>query len=138
MAGQKGRLFVLKVEDSAGAGTYTQVGGLQATSFTINNGEVDITNKSSSGWRQLLEGAGTQSVDITGSGVFTDDVAANVVRSAAETNDIINFQLDSPGDTYPLTITGAFQITAYNSAGGHEDAVNFDITLHSASQVTFS
>ena len=66
MVAQKGSLFLLKVGDGGGPEVFTTVGGLRTTSFNINNGTVDVTNKDSSGMRELLAGGGIQTMSLSG------------------------------------------------------------------------
>ena len=93
MTAQKGSLFLLKVGDGGGPETFTTVGGMRTTNFTLNNQAVDTTNKSSGQWRELLSGAGISSINISGSGVFTDDAAEETVRGYAFNNEIHNYQI---------------------------------------------
>jgi TP901-1 family phage major tail protein len=135
MAGQKGRSVLIKAESSAGSGTYNTIGGLRATSAKINNEPVDITNKDSAGWRTLLEGAGVQSISVSGSGVFTDATAYQVVRTAVLANDHINFKIAFPGDTYARVYTGEFMITELEEAGEHNGEMTYSLTLESSGTI---
>ena len=49
MAAQKGIELLLKVEATPGGGTYNTVGGMRASTITINNEMVDVTSKDSAG-----------------------------------------------------------------------------------------
>ena len=80
MAAQKGSAMLLKIETSTD--TYATVGGLRSTSITMNDEAVDVTNKDSLGARTLLAGGGTQSLSVSGSGVFTDNLQEQAVRTA--------------------------------------------------------
>ncbi len=135
MTAQKGSLVLLKVGDGATpTETFTTVGGLRTTNFTHNNQTVDATNKDSGAWRELLDGAGTRSVSISGSGVFTDSAAEETVRGYAMNNAINNYELTfGNGDK----LSGPFQITSYQRAGSYNDAETYSITLASAGQVSF-
>ncbi|MCH8841078.1 MAG: S1 RNA-binding domain-containing protein, partial [Planctomycetes bacterium] len=81
MAGQKGRLFVLKAGDGGGPESFITIGGLRPTSFVINNAEVDVSDKDSAGKRELLADAGLQSVAITAGGVFKDSAGEEIIRA---------------------------------------------------------
>lgn len=136
MTAQKGSLVLLKVGDGATpTETFTTVGGLRTTSITHNNQTVDATNKDSGAWRELLDGAGTRSVSISGSGVFTDSAAEETVRGYAMSSSVNNYELHfGNGDK----LSGAFQITSYQRAGSYNDAETYSITLASAGQVSFT
>lgn len=111
------------------------MGGLRTTNFTHNNQTVDATNKDSGAWRELLDGAGTRSVSISGSGVFTDSAAEETVRGYAMENSVKNFELTfGNGDK----LSGPFQITSYQRAGSYSDVETYSLTLSSGGQVTFT
>ena len=117
MSAQKGLEFLLAVEDGSTPDTYNTIGGLRSNGLTINNETVDVTNKSSSGVRTLLEGAGVNSIEISGSGVFFDDTEALQILAAAEDNTHLNFQLTLPSDSTARTYTGEFAIASAALAG---------------------
>ncbi len=128
MAAQKGSAFLLK----AGG---TTVGGLRATSFTINNQEVDVTNKDSSGMRELLAGAGIQSMSISANGVFTDAASEETVRARAAANSIDAWSIVSGnGDDW----SGSFLVTSYERSGDHDSEEQFTISLASSGAIAFT
>jgi TP901-1 family phage major tail protein len=144
MAAQKGSAMLLKIDQS---GTKTTVGGLRSTSITFNDEAVDITNKDSLGMRTLLAGGGTQSVSISGSGVFTDSTTEQAVRtayfaqantsdgSAAQTAAFDSFQVIVPDLG---TFTGTFMIATMGYSGEFNGEVTYDLTLESSGYVTFA
>lgn len=135
MAAQKGRLMVLKIGDGAGSETFTTIGGLRSNTITINNEEVDITNKDSAGWKELLENAGVKSVSMSASGVFKDDAQIDLVNTRMIAGTIGNFQLVlSNGDYYQ----GAFQINSFERTGEYNGAEMFSISLTSSGAVAFT
>lgn len=138
MAGQLGRSVLIKVEDSPGAGTYTTLAGVRTTSLTINNEIVDITSKEDNGVRKLLEGAGINSIAFTGAGVFKDDAAFSRMRTSAENNTHLNYQVTFPGDTYARTYTGAFAIPSLELAGEYNGEMTYSVSMESAGTVTKS
>jgi TP901-1 family phage major tail protein len=135
MVAQKGSLFLLKVGDGGGPETFTTVGGLRTTRFTVNNTPVDVTNKGSSGMRELLAGGGIQSMSVSGDGVFTDAATEETVRANAAANSINNYQIVSGnGDVWQ----GAFLITNYGRSGAHTAEETFTISLESSGAITFT
>ena len=68
MAAQRGKALLLKIDVS---GTMTTVGGMRSTSMTLNDEAVDISNKDSGSFRELLPAGGIQSMTITASGVLS-------------------------------------------------------------------
>lgn len=132
MAAQKGRNFLLK-EGTAAAGT--TLAGMRTTGVTLNNEQVDITNKDSSGWRTLLEGAGTQSLEITAEGVFTDAAVEETVRGYAFANSINAFGLlFGNGDS----IDASWAISNYQRSGTHNGEETYSMTLQSSGSITYT
>jgi len=144
MAAQKGSAMLLKILEGS---TQTTVGGLRSTSITFNDEAVDITNKDSLGMRTLLAGGGTQSVSISGSGVFTDSSTEQSVRTsyflqantsdgtAAQTAAFDSFQVIVPDLG---TFTGTFMIATMGYSGEFNGEVTYDLTLESSGYVTFA
>lgn len=135
MASQKGRLLLIKVESAEGSGTFINVGGLQSKSLKINNEMVDVTNSDSNGFRKLLEGAGVNSIEASGSGTFTDDQGIELVREAAEDNKHINMQVICPGDTYSRVYSGRFGLADFEFSGEHNTDAKFSVTLQSDGEI---
>ena len=57
MAAQRGKALLLKIDVS---GTMTTVGGMRSTSMTLNDAAVDISNKDSGSFREILPAGGIQ------------------------------------------------------------------------------
>lgn len=134
MAAEKGKSFVLKVGNSATSETFTTVGGMRSTSFSINNEEVDVTDKDST-WRELLENAGVRSASISGSGVFKDTASEETIRGYAAAGTIANYEIVfQSGDKW----SGPFQISSLEWTGEYNGARQYSITLASAGEVTFT
>ena len=135
MAAGKGKLVLLKVGDGASSEAFTTVAGLRTASITKNNQTVDVTTKDSTGWRQLLEGAGISNMSISADGIFTDAASEETIRGYAFADSIDNYEFVlANGDKF----AGAFQITSYQRSGGYDDAETFSISLESAGTVTFT
>lgn len=132
MAAEKGADFTLAVGDGVTAETFTVVGGMRTTGLTINNEMVDTTDKDSGGKRELLAQAGIQSFSISAAGVFKDTAAETTVKTNAEDDLIVNYQITfGDGDTY----TGAFQITSLEYTGEHNGARQYTLTLESSGTI---
>ncbi len=135
MTAQPASLLLFKVGNGGSPESFATVGGLRITGITHNNPEVDATNLDSSAWRALLDGAGTRFVTITGTGMFTDSAAEEIVRSYAMGNQVKNYRLYfGNGDV----LAGAFQITSYQRAGRHNSEENYALTLASSGPVIFT
>lgn len=139
MAAQKGSALLLKIgatpSGAPSADTYTTVGGLRSTSISLNDETVDVTNKDSSGYRELLANGGIKSATISGSGVFTDAASEATLKTAYGSADLYNFQVVIPdfGD-----FEGKFQVTTLEYAGEHNGEVTYSVTLESSGEFTFA
>lgn len=69
--------------------------GMRDFKMRINNRPVDVTTRDSSGHRQLLAGAGVQSVSVIGSGELVDSVAKNAMLNTEGSEYKMKF--DFPG-----------------------------------------
>ncbi len=132
MTAQKGRLFLLKLGADGAGGT---VAGTRNLSIQIGNQAVDITNKDSAGWRTLLEGAGTQTVDISIDGVSTDGATFETFKGYAESGSINAMQVIWPDND---ALTASFLITSYQESGAFNDEIKFTASLQSSGTVTFT
>jgi len=131
-AGVAGSGTVTFTDDGTGVSTaqaLITVAGMRSTGFVINGDEVDVTNKDSGGWRELLEGGGMTSMTITGSGVFQDNsnLADLRVSAANKTLDTYSLTFES-GDEY----YGLFQVTNVQQDGEFNGEVTYAATLESS------
>jgi TP901-1 family phage major tail protein len=135
---EPGRLFLLKISDGSSPTTYQTVAGLRANDITINGNPVDISNKGSNGWQEMLPNAGIKSVDITGSGVFDAGAAAplrTIMISALNGGTFIEAEVISGfGDKF----TGTWSCQTFKRSGNHNDAELFDVTMKSSGPVIYS
>ncbi|MEP1931256.1 MAG: phage major tail protein, TP901-1 family [Roseibium sp.] len=135
MGAQRGRDLLLKL-DANGIGTFVTVAGLRARQVALNATSVDITSADSAGrWRELLDGAGTRSASLSGSGLFRDAESDALVRDLFFNGHIRPWQVVVPDFG---TLEGPFQITALEYAGRHDNEVTFELALSSAGAVTFT
>lgn len=132
MTNYAGRTMLLKLGASGAGGT---IAGVRVTSFTINNGQVDITNKDSSGWRTLLSSAGTRSVEISVNGVVDNGTTYETFQSNATGDTFATYQLVY-GDADAIEAT--FQVSNFQATGGFDDEQTFQATLLSSGAITFT
>lgn len=134
MSAQKGKDLLLKV-DADGTGTFVTVAGLRSRAIAFNTETVDITHSESAGrWRELLSGAGAKSARVTGAGIFKDAASDEIVRATVFSGAIRNWQIVVPDFG---TVSGPFQITAFELSGRHDAEVGFDLALDSAGELVF-
>jgi len=135
MAAQRGKDLLLKV-DTNGSGSFVTVAGLRARSVAFNAATVDITHtESTDEWRELLAGAGVKTARISGSGLFKDASSDETVRGYFFNGTIRNWQVVLPDFG---TVAGAFQITALEYSGSHDNELTFELALESAGALSFT
>ena len=127
----KGRSMLLKVDMTGLSPTvYTTVAGMRATQIKINGNQVDITNKDSNGWQELLSDAGVRKLDITASGEF--DAAAGAtgifLEKAALANTFIDAEITFGNG---VIYFGNWAISDYTLDGPYDNAQTFSMTLTS-------
>ncbi len=134
MAAEKGRAFLLKIGDGGGPEIFDVIGGMRSTSLRINNELVDVTNKTSGGWREILSGAGIRHISLGGSGIFTDSVSEGLLQGKALTSSVDNYEIVfESGDKF----SGAFQVTSLEYAGDYNGERTYSIALESSGVVSF-
>ena len=132
MPAESGSAFLLKVGDGTSTPVYSTVAGLRTTQLSIAGELVAITNKDSGGWRELLSGAGTRSVSVAGSGVFTGSAAEARLKSNALAGTIDDYRLSfESGDT----ITGRFLLTKLDYSGDFNGERAYTLALESSGPV---
>ena len=132
MAAERGSAFLLKIGDGAATPTYSTVAGLKTTQLSINGNAVEITNKGSGGWRELLSGAGVRSVSVAASGIFTGSAAEAQVKALALSGALESYQLSfESGDQ----MQGEFLVTRFEYAGDFNGERNYTIALESSGEV---
>lgn len=135
MAAQRGKDLLLKA-DITGDGSFTTVAGIRARSIGINAALVDITHTESAGqWRELLDGAGVKTARLSGSGIFKDAQTDEIIRASCFDGSIRRWQVAIPDFG---VMEGAFQITALEYSGHHDNELTFEITLESAGELSFA
>lgn len=134
MSAQKGKEILIKC---AVGGVQTLIGGMQAKSMKINNGTTEVSaTDSPDTWRELLEGANTQSLSITGSGVLKSTAGQMEVVEASMNNSPLDMEFIVPG-------LGTFACSKMLSSGldingGNTGEAKFSGTFESGATVTFT
>lgn len=132
MAASAGRNWILYLLI---AGGYIAVAGLRTRTFTANSTNVDVTTADSAGrWRELLGGAGIQSLDIDFAGVHQNDAGAKALFGAATSSTLMTIRLVTTGIQIDMTAL----ISNYKSDAPYNEAAMFDGKLLSSGQPTFT
>lgn len=108
----------------------TPVAGARSDDIAINGEVVDVTDKDSGGWRELMGTFGVKSVSGTISGIMKDGaLAADIIAG------------DSPMLDHTLAVAdlavmfGAFKLSNYGATGSHDGAVEFNAEIASSGAV---
>lgn len=133
MTAESGNAFLLKIGDGGAPPAFATVAGLRATQLAIAGEMVTITNKDSGGWRELLSGAGTRSVSVAGSGVFTGSAAEARLKSNALAGLIDDYQLSFESGE---RIQGRFLLTKLDYSGDFNGERAYTLALESSGAVT--
>lgn len=132
MAAQSGRQLRILRSNSDSPETFTAITGAREESLSINNELIDITDKSSSGWRTYLSGvASMQSMTLSASGVTVDETMIEDMMAKTEKN----YQLDINGLG---VFEGAFMIPTLEQSGSHNGEITYSITLESSGAITYT
>jgi predicted secreted protein len=132
MTNYTGRAFLLKVGTWSGG---TTVADCQEHSLKVGVEEVDITNKSSNAYRTLLDGAGTKSLEVTLSGIVTNDAGFETFQGYAFAGSINAMGL---GWADSDTLDASWLISNFEITGPHNGAQTFTATLKSSGTYTFT
>jgi len=129
----KGKSFLLQ-RDSDGLGTFVTVGGLRATSMTINNEQIDVTSKDGTYWRQMIAG-GVRSMSISGGGVMDNSTHVKALRLAAMANTFNDYRIINEDGDY---FEGEFQLTSWGESGEYNGATEYTLSLESSGDIAFT
>tara|TARA_Y100000114_G_scaffold61189_1_gene56164 strand:- start:1883 stop:2296 length:414 start_codon:yes stop_codon:yes gene_type:complete len=135
MAAQKGSELLFKIGDGGSPEAFTTIAGMRTTELTMNDEMVDITNKDSSRARTILAQGGTNSMTVSGDGVFNDSASETTLRSKFDESGLTNFQFIVPDFG---TFTGNFRLTTLAYAGAFNGEVTYSFTFESSGAITFA
>tara|TARA_Y100000114_G_C11742942_1_gene320024 strand:+ start:157 stop:570 length:414 start_codon:yes stop_codon:yes gene_type:complete len=135
MAAQKGSELLMKIGDGGSPESFTTIAGMRTTELAMNDEMVDVTNKDSSRARTLLAQGGTNSMTVSGDGVFEDSASETTLRSKFDEAGLTNFQFIVPDFG---TFTGNFRLTNLTYAGAFNGEVTYSFTFESSGAITFA
>lgn len=127
MAGTNGRSLTI---DWAS----TTLVGVRSKGYTITNDYVDVTTDDDSGWRTLLANPGLRSVEVTVSGISSDQILIAEMMEATVDSETLTVQLP----TTTGTLAGSFLCSSFEQTGEHDGAVEFTATFMSSGTVTYT
>ncbi len=131
MAAEKGMALLLKA--GAVLSTPVTIGCQRSLTITVNNEQVDITNKDSLGIRDLLEGAGVQSTSLSMSGVFDGDAGFTTLQTAALANTIDTWSMFfGDGSTWEFLAA----VASFEQGGEHNGEQTYSVTFEVSGAIT--
>jgi TP901-1 family phage major tail protein len=137
MAKQLGRALLVKIDD--GAGTLSNLCGLNSKSFTLNNSSIDVTTPDCTTPEGALYTetlAGLKNASVSGDGFFEDSTTEARMNTVAMASDnSTNFEIVIPDFG---TYAGAFRITSLEFGGETEGGVTYSVALESTGAITFT
>lgn len=127
----QGKNFLLQVSGTSGLSTLSE---LTSNSFSINNSEIDVTNKDSGSWQEKFAAGTIKSAELSGEGVFSDAASVDTLKDIAmNTTPSAHFRmLDGLGDYFE----GQFQVNSFELTGETEGFTTYSVSLGSTGVVT--
>lgn len=134
MAGElNGTGVYVLMDTTVGGSNHVQIGGQNSHTLTLNNNPIDTTNKSSSSYRELLAGEGTQSVDLTLELTFNSEATFASLRTLAGSKAQADFQIEIDGSQ--MQFVG--QVASWNDTSPDGDKFTASVTIQSSGSVTW-
>jgi len=136
MSGKGGKDLLLQFETVKDSGTYETLGGLRSKSGSLSSESIDVTNHGSNEWREILDGAGIRSLDVSGSGVYTNSATLTAVEAAFFANEMRRFRIHDVSQS--VTYTAIFKITSVERTGDYNNEQTYSLSLESSGPVAKS
>ena len=115
---------------------FSQVGSVRTVSRNFAAAAIDITTQSSSENRELLDGRGIKTFDVSVGGVADDAQIYKDLLADLLANNLRWFQIDQVDASVKYTFKG--KIVSLNQDASHDDAVAFTLEVQSSGSVTIS
>ena len=134
MAGAASRLLLIKKGG-------TTLAGINSKSMSVGSESIDVTTDEDAGYRTLLDVAGVETLDISGSGVTKDSLLRGLILTGGSKlfNDITLEYPPVGAEVTGATISGDFYMGSFSETGGSSDgAIEFDVALQSSGAWTFT
>lgn len=137
MAGPiSGRKVRIKYYATGFGGSGVEVARAQTDSGTINREHIESTTKDSGAWRDYLNELGVMSMDLTVSGILSDQHKTLVGLAADDSVALHSFELDI--DTVG-TFRATYVINSFEIGGNHgAETATFSMSLASGGEVTWA
>lgn len=128
MAGFNGRSFTFDWDS-------TTLVGVQTRGATMNNELVDVTTDDDNGWRTLLATPGVRNLDVSISGITSDEVL--IADFFENTSKTLEATLPVSSGTAG-TISGSYMLASMELNGETDGAYEFTVSFQSTGAVTYT
>lgn len=115
--------------------------GVNAKTISAASASIDVTTDEDLGFRCLLDVAGLETLDISGSGVTKDELLRQLaLTGGSKLLTDITIEYPKVGtQTTGDSISGDFYFSSFNETGGSSDgAIEFDFSMQSSGQWTLT
>lgn len=123
---------LIEVETSPGSGTFAAVGGLTDNTLSLSSEPIDISNKAYADFRELMDLNGPQSLDVSGSLTFTDNVNFQIMRVSALSKTILKYRINREGYLWAFSA----KITSWVESAPDNDKLSVELTMLSSGVIT--
>ena len=134
MAADSGRSLKIKRSTDGGT-TYNTFALVTSKSVNKTNEHPDITSDDDSGWRTLLIEPGNRTVDVSVSGVTTDDILLAAISAGTSSVALEDIQIEYESGA---TDEGTFVLSNLTRSGDTTDAGRFEAQLLSSGEITYT
>lgn len=124
-----GRLSKIDIETAVSGGTYTDLGGVQDATLSVNLADIDVTDKDSAGWDEAIPGQGSLQIQMTCNYEEDDSGQAKLITAIINKETRL-FRFRPWGDT-----SGADQWVCYgfptseDIESPNKEALSFGVTI---------
>ena len=123
----------IKIMKGTGVGAIMIAGG-RSDSIKINNEPIDVTDKGSAGWKELLNDASVRSVEMTAGGVLSgDELIAAALGATSALFDDYEIRIQGIG-----TAAGSFFFANLEVSAPHDGPGEFTATIMSSGEITWT
>ncbi|SHK48969.1 phage major tail protein, TP901-1 family [Paramaledivibacter caminithermalis] len=128
----KGVDFVIKIEDGGLPGTYNILGGQRGATLNRSSETIDITTKSSSGWRENEASIKEWSIEADGLLVESDTAFSDLESAYMNGTKVLVELATAAGNKY----SGEALITDFPIEAPYDDTATYSVTLQGTGALT--
>jgi len=122
------------VEASLTSLLFVNFGGMRSKTFSFKTDGIDITNADSDEWKNMLDGAGIRSFDISGEGVYTNNQSFQKAFKYCRENLLTCLMfIEVKSNTI---FEGCFKITSIEVSGAYDGEGTYSMSASSSGPLT--